>query len=121
VTTVWLVLAGGCGAAVRYVVDSLAGARWSTPFPAGTLAINVSGSLLLGVLTGLVIAHGASARVTAIAGTGFCGGYTTFSAASVETVRLAEQRRWGACAAYTTGSIVLSLGAAGLGLVIAGV
>jgi CrcB protein len=105
----------------RYAVDSGVRARWPVPFPVGTLVINVTGSLLLGVLTGLVIAHGASSTdLRTIAGTGFCGGYTTFSAASLETMRLAEQRRWVACLSYTGASLLLALLAAGAGLALTG-
>jgi fluoride exporter len=117
---IWVSLAGGVGAIARYVIDSSLRARWPVAFPVGTMTINVSGSLLLGVLTGLVIAHGASTDLRTIAGIGFCGGYTTFSAASVETVRLAEQRRWVACLGYTGGSLLLAVLAAGAGLALTG-
>jgi CrcB protein len=115
----WVSLAGGAGAMTRYVVDSQVRLRWPS-YPIGTLLINVSGSLVLGVLTGLVIAHGVSTDPRTIAGTGFCGGYTTFSAASVETVRLAEQRRWAACLSYAGGSLVLAVLAAAAGLALVG-
>jgi fluoride exporter len=119
-TALWLSLAGGLGAIARYGIDSGLRERWPVRFPVGTLLINVSGSLLLGVLTGLVIAHGASTDLRTIAGTGFCGGYTTFSAASVETVRLAEQRRWVPALSYAAGSLLLALLAAGAGLALTG-
>jgi CrcB protein len=119
-TGVWVALAGGVGAMTRYVVDSGIRSRWPTTFPVGTLLINVSGSLILGVLTGLVIAHGAATDLRTIAGVGFCGGYTTFSAASVETVRLAEARRWADCLGYTAASLLLAVLAAGAGLAITG-
>lgn len=119
-TALWLSLAGGIGAITRYGLDTRLRARWRVEFPVGTLLINVSGSLILGVVTGLVIAHGASTDLRAIVGTGFCGGYTTFSAASVETVRLAEQRRWVACLSYSAGSLLLALLAAGVGLALTG-
>lgn len=117
---IWVALAGGAGAMTRYMLDSLARHRWSVEFPVGTLAINVSGSLILGVLTGLVIAHGSSNDLKTIAGTGFCGGYTTFSVASVGGIRLAENRRWTEFLAYSGGSLLLALLAAGLGLWITG-
>jgi CrcB protein len=117
----WLSLAGGGGAMARYVIDSHVRARWPVSFPVGTMAINLSGSLMLGLLTGLVIAHGASGDLRSILGTGFCGGYTTFSAASVEAVRLAEDRRWVACLTYVAGSLVLTTLAAAGGLALAGV
>jgi CrcB protein len=119
-TGLWVALAGGVGASVRYVVDSAIRARWRVEFPVGTLLINITGSFVLGVIAGVVIAHGASSRLRDIAGTGFLGGYTTFSAASVETVRLAEQRRWGECLGYAAGSLVLALLAAGVGLAVVG-
>jgi CrcB protein len=120
VIALWVSLAGGVGAMTRYVVDSVVRTRWPIAFPVGTMAINVSGSLILGVLAGLVMAHGTSTDLQTIAGTGFCGGYTTFSAASVETVRLGEQRRWLACLSYATGSLVLSVLAVALGLFLTG-
>jgi CrcB protein len=121
VTAIWVALAGGVGAIARYVADSLISARWPTLFPAGTLAVNASGSLILGVLVGLVIVHGAPADLRTVAGTGFCGGYTTFSAASVESLRLAQQRQWLEFLSYTIGSIVMTLLAAGAGLWLTGV
>jgi CrcB protein len=120
VIALWVSLAGGVGAMTRYVADTLVRARWPVGFPLGTFAINVSGSLVLGVLAGLVMAHGASADLKTIAGTGFCGGYTTFSAASVETVRLAQQRRWMVCLGYAAGSLVVSVLAAVAGLALVG-
>lgn len=117
---VWVSLAGALGAVTRYVLDSCARQRWPITFPVGTLLINVTGSLILGVLAGLVIAHGASTELRAIAGTGFCGGYTTFSAASVESVRLAQERRWALCLTYAGGSLVIAVLAAALGLALAG-
>jgi CrcB protein len=120
-TVLWLALAGGAGAAARYVVDSLIKARWAGEFPIGTLVINVTGSLTLGILTGLVIAHGASSDLTTIAGTGFCGGYTTFSAATVESVALAYRGKLLAAYANTVASVGLTVFAAAVGLWITGV
>ena len=119
-TALWISLAGGGGAITRYVVDSSIRLRRAGDFPVGTMVINVSGSLILGVLVGLVIAHGASDSLRTIAGVGFCGGYTTFSAASLESVRLAQQQRWLEFLAYTAGSLLLALLAAGAGLWITG-
>jgi CrcB protein len=116
VITILLSLAGGVGAITRYVVDSLVRTRWQRDFPLGTLIINVTGSFILGILAGLVIAHGASDHVKAIAGTGFCGGYTTFSAASVESIRLAQRREWVSFFGYTAVSMVVALLATGAGL-----
>jgi CrcB protein len=118
--TVLLVLAvaaaGGVGAVARLVLDGLLRARVRIAYPLGTTVINVTGSLLLGLVTGLALAHGLPAEWRAVLGTGFLGGYTTFSTASYETVRLAQQRRYRAALVNGVGMLVLALAAAGLGL-----
>ncbi|MCW2694757.1 MAG: CrcB protein [Mycobacterium sp.] len=113
-------LAGGLGAVARFALDGLVVARAGRRFPYGTLLINISGSLLLGVLTGLTLAHGAPTALRTVAGTGFCGGYTTFSTASFETVRLLQERRWAAALTNGAGTLVLTLLAAALGLWVTG-
>lgn len=114
-----LAIAGGVGAVLRFVVDGavrdLVGGRW----PWGTAAINVSGSFLLGLLTGLTT-HGMPPAVLLVAGTGLLGGYTTFSTASVETVRLLQQGRVAASAVYALAVPVVAIVAALLGLAIGG-
>lgn len=92
-TVVLLALAGGAGAAVRFIVDGLIRARIKTALPWGTILINVSGSLVLGFLAGLVMRGQAPESLLLILGTGFLGGYTTFSTASLETVRLVQSGR----------------------------
>jgi CrcB protein len=86
-------VAGGAGAVVRFLLDTAVRSRVGTAFPAGTALINLTGSLLLGVVVGLADAHALPEVLRAVAGTGFLGGYTTFSAASVETVALVAARR----------------------------
>lgn len=113
-----LVVAGGLGAVARFVVDGLVQARSGVAFPLGTSVINISGSLILGLLTGLTMAHLLPDTVRLVVGTGFLGGYTTFSTASFETVRLVQERRVLAGALYGLGSLVVTTAAAGLGLVI---
>jgi hypothetical protein len=68
-------------------------------YPVGTTVINVTGSFLLGLLGGLALQHGLPTSWHLVLGTGFLGGYTTFITASVETVRLLQDRRWLAAAA----------------------
>ena len=114
--TVLVALAGGLGAGARFVVDAVVRARLGGRFPWGTLVINVGGSLLLGLLAGLVLGGTAPADLRAVAGTGFCGGYTTFSTASVEAVRLARSADTPLAVAYAAGTLLLTLAAAGLGL-----
>ncbi len=74
-------------------------ARAGTEFPVGTLVINVSGSLVLGILTGSALHHGVSAPWLTVAGTGLIGAYTTFSTFTFDAVRLAEADRWRLAAA----------------------
>ncbi|MFF1876703.1 fluoride efflux transporter CrcB [Leifsonia sp. NPDC058230] len=109
-------VAGGLGAVARLVFDTFLRSRFAVNFPLGTTVINVTGSFLLGLVTGLALAHGLPAEWRAILGTGFLGGYTTFSTASYETVRLAQQRRYRAALVNGFGMLVLALAAAGLGL-----
>ncbi|GAA5210918.1 fluoride efflux transporter CrcB [Microbacterium kyungheense] len=113
----WLLvaaLAGGVGAGLRYLVD-----RWVTPaggarFPVGILVVNVTGSFVLGVITGLGTAI--APELSLVLGLGLLGGYTTFSTVSVETVLLAQRRRWRDAALNLFGTLVLAAAGAGLGL-----
>jgi CrcB protein len=90
VTALGLVLVavgGGVGAALRFVLDGLVKER-VTRFPLGTVLINVTGSFVLGLVTGLGEAGAIAVPMVTVLGTGMMGGYTTFSTASVETVQL---------------------------------
>jgi CrcB protein len=109
-------VAGGVGAVARFVLDGVIRSRVALLVPAGTFVINVSGSLLLGFVTGLVLVGAEPADFRVVLGTGFLGGYTTFSTATIETVRLLQQRRWVAAAVNGVGMLLLGLGAAVLGV-----
>ncbi len=109
--------AGAVGAVARFLLDRFVSSRYRGPFPLATLLINTTGALALGLLTGGVLYHGLGHVPEAIAGTGFCGGYTTFSTFSVESVRLAQGGRVGAALLYTTSSLGLGLAAAAVGIV----
>ena len=115
-TLVLVSVAGGLGAAARLVLDGLIGGRLRLAYPIGTTVINVTGSLLLGLITGLAIHHGMPAQWHLILGSGFLGGYTTFSTASVETVRLLQDGRYPAAVINGLGMLVVSVLAAALGL-----
>lgn len=112
-------LAGGLGAVVRFVIDGLVKSRIRSPFPLGTMLINVSGSLLLGFVTGLALAHLVSHEWQLVLGTGFLGGYTTFSTASFETLRLLQTRRVTLALLNGLGMLVLAVLAAAAGLALA--
>jgi CrcB protein len=108
--------AGGIGAAARFVVDGLVKERLGAAYPWGTTVINVSGSFALGLLTGLALQAVVAPEWKAVLGTGLLGGYTTFSTASVETVRLLAAGRRGAAVANGLGMLVACVGVASLGL-----
>ena len=111
-----VVLAGACGALLRYLVDRAVQRRVGSDFPLGTLVINVTGSLALGVLTGSALHAGVSSAWLTVAGTGLIGAYTTFSTFTFDSVRLAEGQRWAPSLLNVATSLVLGLGAAALGL-----
>jgi fluoride exporter len=113
---VLLSVAGGVGAAARLVLDGWVRSRIQTAFPVGTALINVTGSLLLGFVAGLTLRHALPDEWHLILGTGFLGGYTTFSTASFETVRLLQAARYRAAVANGLGMLVGAALAAGLGL-----
>ena len=115
-TVLLLALAGGLGAAVRFMADGLIRARVRTAMPWATILINVSGSLLLGFLAGLVMEGQAPESLQLILGTGFLGGYTTFSTASLETIRLVQSGRIGLALVNGLGSMAVSVGAAAAGV-----
>lgn len=115
-----LALAGGIGAAARMLLDGLIKSRVNGAIPWGTTIINVSGSLALGLLTGLATSHILPEAWQLVIGTGFLGGYTTFSTASFETVLLVQERRWTAGLISGLGTLVLATTAAGLGLWVGG-
>jgi CrcB protein len=116
VIALWVALAGGLGAVARFVGDGLVRTRLSAAFPVGTVLINVSGSFTLGLVSGLVLAHAAPDGLRLILGTGFLGGYTTFSTASFETVRLVEQRRVGLALLNGVGTLITTVCVAAAGL-----
>ena len=115
-TVLLMALAGGAGATARFVLDGLIRRRWDGGYPWATLVINVSGSLLLGLLTGLVLYRGASLDLRLVLGTGFCGGYTTFSTASFEAVRLQQRESGLRAMSYVALTVAGTLAAAALGL-----
>lgn len=111
-----LSLAGGVGATVRYIFDSYIRGHLKTRFAWATTIINVSGSLMLGFLTGLTLVRVLPSDLSIVIATGHLGGYTTFSTASYETVLLIKQGRYRASFISGILMLVLSVAAAALGL-----
>jgi fluoride exporter len=110
-----LAVAGALGAMLRYVVDRSVQRRIPSDLPVGILLVNLSGSLVLGVLTGSFLHHGLSSTWLTVDGTGFVGSYTTFSTFAFDSVRLAENGQWG----FSLVNVLVSLGA-GIGAAAAG-
>jgi CrcB protein len=113
---VWagVILIGGAGSVARFLADGLVAAAAGRDFPFGTLAVNVSGAVMLGLLTGLALGHDQAL----LAGTAAVGSYTTFSTWMFETDRLAEERQYRQAAANVIISLVLGVAAAALGRLI---
>ncbi|GHH70130.1 fluoride efflux transporter FluC [Promicromonospora soli] len=119
---------GGVGAAARFMVDGEIRARHSGGFPWGTFVVNVVGSFLIGVFSTLffTLTHygvaAEDARMLRFAlTTGLCGGFTTFSTATVESIRLAQSGRMRLALANALGTLGLTVAAAGLGIAVGGV
>ena len=106
-------LAGGLGAATRFAFAEWATKRWQASFPLATLLINVTGAFALGLLT---TAASASAEMRLLLGTGFLGGYTTFSTLSYDSHSLFRSGQTRAAWLNTLGSVALGVVAAALGL-----
>ena len=111
--------AAGIGAPARYLIDGFVQDRVGGRFPWGTFAVNVSGCLLLGAITGLGLYHGLGATTRTTVGTGGMGAYTTFSTFTFETVRLAEDGLVHHALLNVAASLVVGLAAAGAGLALA--
>ncbi|MBQ2623476.1 MAG: fluoride efflux transporter CrcB [Kiritimatiellae bacterium] len=108
----FIFLGGGAGSVLRYLVG-----MWidSTAFPWATFAVNAVGSLAIGLFGGWAARFGWSEALRLSLTTGLCGGFTTFSTFSKESIALAESGRWSAFAAYAFGSVTVGIPAVALG------
>ena len=117
-----IVAAGGAlGAVARYGVGTLAGRLGATHWPWGTLTVNVVGGLLMGALTGWLAFRGGlhAESIRLFAAVGILGGFTTFSAFSLETALMIEKRQIALAGGYIAASVVLSVLALFIGLMVA--
>lgn len=119
-TLILIAVAGGLGACLRFLVDTLIARwnRWSVPL--GTVVVNFTASTALGLLTALVVRHAAPVDIALVLGTGFLGGYSTLSTASVEGARLARDGRFRAAMLHAGGMAAVCLVGTVLGLVVGG-
>ncbi len=104
---------GGIGAVLRHLVNRLAGAWFGLGFPVGTIAVNVLGSFLMGLVAGLL--PGTSQGWRLFLATGVLGGFTTFSAFSLDALTLWQRGQGAAAGLYVAASVLLSLAAIALG------
>lgn len=114
-----IAVAGAIGAPTRFLLDGYVQDKTAGEDPLGTFAINVTGSLVLGFLTGLALYHAFPSTPKVVLGTGFCGAYTTFSTFTYETVRLAEEGQLRGALRNFVASLVVPALAAALGLALA--
>ena len=111
------VLAGAVGAVIRYLISRALAGR--SRFPWAVFAVNVVGSAIGGVIVGLAVNGGVSSDIRLILVTGLCGGLTTFSTWSVETIQLVHEGKWRIAALSVGMNLVLGIGAAALGYLLA--
>ncbi|MET9884735.1 fluoride efflux transporter CrcB [Streptomyces sp. NPDC006430] len=113
----WLLVVLGAvvGAPLRYLTDRAVQVRHDSVFPWGTFVVNAFACLVLGLLTGAVLAGAASTRLSLLLGTGLCGALSTYSTFSYETLRLYERGWRFLAAANVAASVLVGLGAVTLG------
>jgi CrcB protein len=109
----------GIGGTLRHAVGAASLRLWGTGFPIGTLAVNIIGSFLVGILAGYGLGRPLAFEARIFLVTGVLGGFTTFSAFSLDTLTLIERNEGGAALLYVGGSVLLSLAAVGAGFAIA--
>ena len=105
---------GGLGSVLRWLVGKWTLAWFGYGFPVGTLAVNIAGSLAIGIAIGALEGVGQPAKLFFV--TGLLGGFTTFSAFSLDSALMWERSDYAALGAYVTGSVVLSIAALFLGM-----
>jgi fluoride exporter len=114
----WIFIGGGLGALGRWGLSGVIARHWGETFPLGTLIINVTGSCIIGLFAGLTGPDGrwfVSSSFRQFFMIGICGGYTTFSSFSLQTLALADDNQWSKAGANVVLSVVLCLAAVWLG------
>jgi CrcB protein len=120
VTVLLVMLGGAVGATLRYLIDTQVRSRQRSRFPWSTLMVNLLGSVVLGVLTGLTLPAAAESATHAALGVGLCGALTTFSTFGYETVRLFLDGARGAAVGNVVVTTVASVAAAAGGVALGG-
>ena len=118
---IWMIgIGGSLGATARFLLGNLIrrGTQKIDPFPIGTWIINITGSFLLGILTGLHLTNLISDWLWFFGGVGFCGAYTTFSTFGNETITLIQENKLKLAAIYVVTSIIFAIISAMIGIYI---
>ena len=111
-----IALGGALGSVARYVTAALVVQATGSGFPWGTLAVNIIGGFLIGIVAELMASRwSVTAELRGFLITGILGGFTTFSAFSLEVVAMIERQSFAPASAYIVGSVLLSLGATFIG------
>lgn len=112
-------LGGGIGALGRHGLGQLTLRAFGPGFPYGTMAANIAGGLLMGLLAGWLMNKDGGQNMRLFLGVGLLGGFTTFSAFSLDAWLMLERERYGALLGYVGGSVILAIAALTFGLLIA--
>jgi len=111
---------GAAGSSLRYILSGMVQSQTASGFPFGTLLVNLIGCFVIGLLVGISISAPVkmSDHLRLVFATGFCGGFTTFSAFSAETVALVDKGEMGLAVTYITISVLMGLAATFAGIMI---
>lgn len=116
----WVAIGAALGGLARYYLGGFVQERAASGFPAGTFAVNILGSFIVGVIVRFALEPGAiSEPIRLLLIPGFCGGFTTFSAFSVETIAFLQEGRFGRATTYVGLSVALALTATFAGFALA--
>ena len=115
-----VLILGGTGAVLRFASDRLVDRHLGFRSLWPMVIVNLIGSLAIGIVTGLALAGHLTTGSSTVLTAGLCGGFTTWSTASVDTVALVRRRQWWTGAAHGLGLLIVATSASGLGLVLTG-
>ncbi len=120
---IWIAVGGALGSVARYWMTGVAARLFGETFPWGTLLINILGSFVIGFFVALTSPEGGryvvDPNMRAFVTVGICGGFTTFSAFSLQTLVLMQEGEWLHAGGYVVGSVMLCLVAVWLGYILA--